>query len=160
MKLAIFIVFLIIGIYFKANNTLSKLSILKTVLTSNYIVNVLIFLIIAVALSSYIGGLFKNKNSVSADEIMEEFNFVNDVRNVTTSGKIKQKELFDEFKQKVADNQNNICNHCGKRIVLVTEFNIDYIVPLSRGGENCLANSQALCNNCCDKKNSIDKYLQ
>ena len=101
MKLALFIVFLIIGIYFKANNTLSKLSILKTVFTSNYIVNCLIFLIIAVALSSYIGGLFKNKNSVSADELMEEFTFVTDVRNVTTSGKIKQKELFDEFKQKL-----------------------------------------------------------
>ena len=58
------------------------------------------------------------------------------------------------------DNQNNVCNHCGKRIVLVTEFNIDYIIPLSKGGENCLANSQALCNSCCEKKNSIDKYLQ
>ena len=40
----------------------------------------------------------------------------------------------------------------GKRIVLVTEFNIDYIIPLSKGGENCLANSQALCNSCCEKK--------
>ena len=48
---------------------------------------------------------------------MEEFNFVNDVRNVTSSGKMKQKEIFDDFKQKVVDNQNNVCNHCGKRIV-------------------------------------------
>jgi 5-methylcytosine-specific restriction enzyme A len=160
MKLEIFIVFLITAIYFKANNTLNRLSILKNVFTSNYIVNVLLILIIAVILSSYIGRMFRNKNSVSADEILEEFNFVTDVRNVTTSGKVKQKEIVDEFKQKVADNQNNLCNHCGKRIVLVTEFNIDYILPLSRGGENNIANSQALCNNCCDKKNSIDKYLQ
>ena len=40
----------------------------------------------------------------------------------TALKEIKQKELYDEFKQKVAANNNNICNHCGKRIVLVTEF--------------------------------------
>ena len=145
---------------FKTSNILNRLSFIKGLLTGNYIVTVLILLIIIVGLSSYIGKFFKNKNLVSGDDLMEEFNFVNDVRNVTSTGKMKQKEIFDDFKKKVADNQNNVCNHCGKRIVLVTEFNIDYIIPLSKGGENCLANSQALCNSCCEKKNSIDKYLQ
>ena len=160
MKGEIFIVFLILALYFKTSNILNRLSFVKGLLTGNYIVTVLILLIIIVGLSSYIGKFFKNKNSVSGDDLMEEFNFVNDVRNVTSTGKMKQKEIFDEFKKKVVDNQNNVCNHCGKRIVLVTEFNIDYIIPLSKGGENCLANSQALCNSCCEKKNSIDKYLQ
>ncbi len=160
MKAELFIIFIILFTYFKSNNTFNKLIVLKNILTSNYIVTTLIVLIILVTISSSINNFFKNKNSISADEIMEEFNFVNDVRNVTSSGKVKQKELYDEFKQKVADNQNNICNHCGKRIVLVTEFEIDYIIPLSRGGNNNLANSQALCSGCCDKKNSIDKYLQ
>jgi len=160
MKGELFIVFLIVALYFKTSNILNRLSFVKGLLTGNYIVTVLILLIIIVGLSSYIGKFFKNKNSVSGDDLMEEFNFVNDVRNVTSTGKMKQKEIFDEFKKKVVDNQNNVCNHCGKRIVLVTEFNIDYIIPLSKGGENCLANSQALCNSCCEKKNSIDKYLQ
>ncbi len=160
MKGELFIVFIIIAVYFKTSNILSKLSFVKGIFTSNYIVTVLILLIIIVILSSYVGKFFKNKNSVSGDDLMEEFNFVNDVRNVTSTGKMKQKEIYDDFKKKVVDNQNNICNHCGKRIVLVTEFNIDYIIPLSKGGENCLANSQALCISCCDKKNSIDKYLQ
>ncbi len=160
MKAEIFIIFIILLIYFKSNNTFSKLIVLKNIITGNYIVTTLIVLIILVTISSSINKFFRNKNSVSADEIMEEFNFVNDVRNVTASGKVKQKELYDEFKQKVADNQNNVCNHCGKRIVLVTEFDVDYIIPLSRGGNNNLANSQALCTNCCEKKNSIDKYLQ
>ena len=160
MKGELFIVFLIVALYFKTSNILNRLSFVKGLLTGNYIVTVLILLIIIVGLSSYIGKFFKNKNSVSGDDLMEEFNFVNYVRNVTSTGKMKQKEIFDEFKKKVVDNQNNVCNHCGKRIVLVTEFNIDYIIPLSKGGENCLANSQALCNSCCEKKNSIDKYLQ
>lgn len=160
MKGELFIVFLIVALYFKTSNILNRLSFVKGLLTGNYIVTVLILLIIIVGLSSYIGKFFKNKNLVSGDDLMEEFNFVNDVRNVTSTGKMKQKEIFDDFKKKVADNQNNVCNHCGKRIVLVTEFNIDYIIPLSKGGENCLANSQALCNSCCEKKNSIDKYLQ
>lgn len=160
MKGELFIVFLIVALYFKTSNILNRLSFVKGLLTGNYIVTVLILLIIIVGLSSYIGKFFKNKNLVSGDDLMEEFNFVNDVRNVTSTGKMKQKEIFDEFKKKVVDNQNNVCNHCGKRIVLVTEFNIDYIIPLSKGGENCLANSQALCNSCCEKKNSIDKYLQ
>ena len=160
MKGELFIVFLIVALYFKTSNILNRLSFIKGLLTGNYIVTVLILLIIIVGLSSYIGKFFKNKNLVSGDDLVEEFNFVNDVRNVTSTGKMKQKEIFDEFKKKVVDNQNNVCNHCGKRIVLVTEFNIDYIIPLSKGGENCLANSQALCNSCCEKKNSIDKYLQ
>ena len=160
MKGEIFIVFLIVALYFKTSNILNRLSFVKGLLTGNYIVTVLILLIIIVGLSSYIGKFFKNKNLVSGDDLVEEFNFVNDVRNVTSTGKMKQKEIFDDFKKKVVDNQNNVCNHCGKRIVLVTEFNIDYIIPLSKGGENCLANSQALCNSCCEKKNSIDKYLQ
>ena len=160
MKGELFIVFLIVALYFKTSNILNRLSFIKGLLTGNYIVTVLILLIIIVGLSSYIGKFFKNKNLVSGDDLVEEFNFVNDVRNVTSTGKMKQKEIFDDFKKKVADNQNNVCNHCGKRIVLVTEFNIDYIIPLSKGGENCLANSQALCNSCCEKKNSIDKYLQ
>ena len=160
MKGELFIVFLIVALYFKTSNILNRLSFVKGLLTGNYIVTVLILLIIIVGLSSYIGKFFKNKNLVSGDDLVEEFNFVNDVRNVTSTGKMKQKEIFDEFKKKVVDNQNNVCNHCGKRIVLVTEFNIDYIIPLSKGGENCLANSQALCNSCCEKKNSIDKYLQ
>ena len=160
MKGELFIVFLIVALYFKTSNILNRLSFVKGLLTGNYIVTVLILLIIIVGLSSYIGKFFKNKNLVSGDDLVEEFNFVNDVRNVTSTGKMKQKEIFDDFKKKVADNQNNVCNHCGKRIVLVTEFNIDYIIPLSKGGENCLANSQALCNSCCEKKNSIDKYLQ
>ncbi len=160
MKLELFIIFIILIIYFKTNNLFSKLLVIKSLLTGNYLVLILVFLIIVFTLSSYIGKFFKSKNSVSADELMEEFNFVTDVRNVTSSGKIKQKEIIDDFKQKVADNQNNVCNHCGKRIVLVTEFNVDYILPISRGGENSIANSQALCNSCCEKKNSIDKYLQ
>ena len=160
MKGELFIVFLIVALYFKTSNILNRLSFVKGLLTGNYIVTVLILLIIIVGLSSYIGKFFKNKNLVSGDDLVEEFNFVNDVRNVTSTGKMKQKEIFDDFKKKVVDNQNNVCNHCGKRIVLVTEFNIDYIIPLSKGGENCLANSQALCNSCCEKKNSIDKYLQ
>ena len=34
------------------------------------------------------------------------------------------------------------------------------VVPLSRGGNNNLANTQALCNACWENKNSIDKFLQ
>jgi 5-methylcytosine-specific restriction endonuclease McrA len=97
---------------------------------------------------------------VSGEDILEEFQFVNDVRNVTSSGKIKQKEIYDKFKEKVSDKQNNLCNFCGKRIGVLSEFDVEFIVPLSRGGNNNLSNSQALCNSCCESKNSIDKFLQ
>ena len=83
MKGELFIVFLIVALYFKTSNILNRLSFVKGLLTGNYIVTVLILLIIIVGLSSYIGKFFKNKNLVSGDDLMEEFNFVNDVRNVT-----------------------------------------------------------------------------
>jgi len=164
MRIEYLLIFIILLIYFKTNNILSgilnNLQLVKGILSANYLIPILIVLILLISLSSKISKVFKNSSKVSGDDILDEFKFVSDVRNVTSSGKIKQKELYEKYKEKVCDKQNNVCNHCGKRIALVSEFTVDFIVPLSRGGNNNLANSQALCNGCWENKNSIDKFLQ
>ena len=164
MRAELFIIFIILIIYFKNNNIftsiINSLSFIKNILATNYLIPGLIILILIVSFSGSFPKLFNKKNIVSGDDILEEFQFVSDVRNVTSSGKIKQKEIYDKFKEKVSDKQNNVCNFCGKRIGLLSEFDVVFIVPLSRGGNNNLANSQALCNSCCENKNSIDKFLQ
>ena len=164
MKPEYVIIFIILIIYFKSNNLFTKFLnnvwFLKDIFATNYFIPILLFLIILIAFSSKLSSVFKKSNKVSGDDIVEEFKFVNDVRSVTSSGKIKQKELYEKYKEKVSDKQNNLCNHCGKRIALISEFSVDFIVPLSRGGNNNLANTQALCNACWENKNSIDKFLQ
>ena len=164
MKAELIIIFIILIIYFKNNNIftniLNNLTFVKEICTNNFLIPGLIILILLVSFSGSFTKLFKKSNKVSGEDILEEFQFVNDVRNVTSSGKIKQKEIYDKFKEKVSDKQNNLCNFCGKRIGVLSEFDVEFIVPLSRGGNNNLSNSQALCNSCCESKNSIDKFLQ
>ena len=164
MKVELIIIFIILTIYFKNNNIftsiLDKLTFVKDVFSNNFLIPGLIILILIVSFSGSVSNIFKKTNKVSGDDILDEFQFVSDVRNVTSSGKIKQKEIYDKFKEKVSDKQNNLCNFCGKRIGILSEFDVVFIVPLSRGGNNNLSNSQALCNSCCESKNSIDKFLQ
>jgi hypothetical protein len=164
MKVELIIIFFILTIYFKNNNIftsiLDKLTFVKDVFSNNFLIPGLIILILIVSFSGSVSNIFKKTNKVSGDDILDEFQFVSDVRNVTSSGKIKQKEIYDKFKEKVSDKQNNLCNFCGKRIGILSEFDVVFIVPLSRGGNNNLSNSQALCNSCCESKNSIDKFLQ
>jgi len=51
----------------------------------------------------------------------------------------------------------DLCSKCGNRCIccgLEVKLTVDHIIPLSRGGSNCIDNIQPLCKNCNSSKNN------
>ena len=97
----------------------------------------------------------KNKNN---NEIIDELNFVNNVRSITEYYKNQTKNLENEKKRFILSKQNYKCSSCPN---ILNEDNsiLDLILSLSKGGTTDMSNIQVLCLNCYNKKNMFDKLL-
>lgn len=70
------------------------------------------------------------------------------------------RKLFSEFeKQSIASNHDYKCKgmYCGSDLV-DREFDIDHIIPLSKGGKNLIENLQPLCIKCHKIKTANEKF--
>jgi len=64
---------------------------------------------------------------------------------------IKRKPTPKKERSHIRKKQFDHCNLC-PRFLNPTEFHIDHIIPLFKGGNNDLINKQALCITCHNKK--------
>lgn len=51
-------------------------------------------------------------------------------------------------RKKVFDEHGRVCRFCGA----IEKLTLDHIIPVSRGGEDCLGNMQVLCSSCNSRK--------
>jgi 5-methylcytosine-specific restriction endonuclease McrA len=68
------------------------------------------------------------------------------IREMTASGSYTSAEL-----QRLVDFYQGVCPACTK---VVGNLTVDHVIPLSRGGDNTLANLQLLCKSCNSKKHT------
>jgi 5-methylcytosine-specific restriction endonuclease McrA len=101
--------------------------------------------------------LNRPEKTASSIDIMNEYNFVNSVRNMTHFNKEKNDKLKADKKKFIAEQQKGRCNHCKEAL---GEYELDLIESLARGGRYELRNLQALCLKCHHKKQSIDNFLK
>ncbi len=60
---------------------------------------------------------------------------------------IKTKEPSPQIKARLFEEQKKMCNGCGKKFK-IEHFEIDHIIPKSKGGSDYYENFQLLCGNC------------
>jgi len=106
------------------------------------------------SINDYLNKPDKTANSI---DILNEYNFVNSVRNMTHFNKEKNDKLKADKKKFIAEQQKGRCNHCKEAL---GEYELDLIESLARGGRYELRNLQALCLTCYHKKQSIDNFLK
>ena len=99
-----------------------------------------------------------NEKNTSKKEIIEEFNFVNNVRSLTEHYQNNNQKLEDEKKRFILGIQKYMCKDC-KLILEENNSKLDYIIPISRGGSIESKNLQVLCLQCYKKKFMFDKLL-
>jgi 5-methylcytosine-specific restriction endonuclease McrA len=66
-------------------------------------------------------------------------------------------KITKEKKEIILNRQNNLCLGCKEEIT--TLFEIDHILPISKGGNNELDNLQALCRSCHISKTRDEKQI-
>jgi 5-methylcytosine-specific restriction endonuclease McrA len=68
---------------------------------------------------------------------------------------IYQKPMLTENRKNIiAARQSWCCNHCSN--MLDNKFQLDYVIPLHKGGLRNLDNVQCLCTSCSNKKKILD----
>lgn len=66
-----------------------------------------------------------------------------------------QKPMLSENRKNIiAARQSWCCNHCTN--MLDNKFQLDYVIPLHKGGDKTLDNVQCLCSGCFNKKKILD----
>ena len=150
MSVIIFIIFVIIlWVYLFANNY-----------SSDYYKYPVIGLVIGILMyhsKNIKSHLNKPDKMVTSTDLINEYNFVNSVRNMTHFNKDKNDKLKADKKKYIAEQQKGRCNHCKEDLV---QYELDLIESLARGGRYELRNLQALCLTCYHKKQSIDNFLK
>ena len=64
--------------------------------------------------------------------------------------------INNHIKNMVANNQHNTCRYCMK--ILNGNYELDYIIPLDKGGSEGYDNLMVLCGNCYGRKSANDKF--
>ena len=68
--------------------------------------------------------------------------------------KIKRKHFSDAERKELYNRADGYCQLCGRKIT-ISNFTVDHIVPLGRGGNNDISNVQAVCKVCNQFKANI-----
>lgn len=58
-------------------------------------------------------------------------------------------------KVRILQKSNGVCAHCGRHLKIGSNFSIDHVVPLSKGGTNHKSNLVALCKECNEDKSNV-----
>lgn len=68
---------------------------------------------------------------------------------------VYQKPMLTENRKNIiAARQSWCCNHCSG--MLDNRFQLDYVIPLHKGGDKSIDNVQCLCSSCSNKKKILD----
>lgn len=99
------------------------------------------------------------QKKINPDSLVQEYNFVNHVRDLTEKANNKNKEFENEKITSILEIQRGLCNSCAKSI---DKYNskLDLKKPISLGGNTDLNNLQVLCINCYNEKMSINTFLK
>ena len=68
--------------------------------------------------------------------------------------KIKRKHFSDAERKELYNRADGYCQLCGRKIT-ISNFTVDHIIPLGRGGNNSMSNVQAVCKVCNQFKANI-----
>lgn len=168
MFLELIIISIILFLYLSSNNLLNLDIITNSNLPNNIIKNYKVAIVATLfILILLVPGLFKNllsslfnikEKNITNNDLLDELNFVNNVRSITEYYKNHTKNLEDEKKRFILSKQNYKCSSCPS---ILNEDNsiLDLILSLNKGGTTDMSNIQVLCRNCYNKKNMFDKLL-
>ena len=99
------------------------------------------------------------KKPLKTEELLEEFNFVNHVRKLTSNVEAKNKRVNEEKIKFILEQQKGYCNNCRSSIG-VFQGKLDLKKPIPLGGDTENYNLQVLCNSCFNEKQSINNFLK
>lgn len=61
-------------------------------------------------------------------------------------------ELSQDMRRKIYNDSNGICTHCGRKMDFRTDFTVEHVIPLYKGGTSRPANLVGLCRDCNKEK--------
>ena len=99
------------------------------------------------------------KKPIKTEDLLEEFNFVNHVRKLTSNVEAKNQRFINEKIKFILELQDGKCNNC-KSSISVFQGKLDLKKPISLGGDTENYNLQVLCGNCYNEKQSINNFLK
>ena len=97
-----------------------------------------------------------NKNNKDPIKIIQEYNFVNSIRDITQRAQEKTENWSDSRKKIIARSQKNKCFDCG---LSMESSYLTHKIPLHRGGTNDISNMKALCESCYFRSEIQNSYL-
>lgn len=89
-------------------------------------------------------------------KMIQEYNFVNSIRDITQKAQEKTENWSESRKKVVIKSQRNRCFDCG--LDMESSF-ITHKTPLHRGGTNDLSNMKGLCESCYFRAEIQNSYL-
>ena len=97
-----------------------------------------------------------NKNEKDPLKIIQEYNFVNSIRDITQRAQEKTENWSESRKKLIIQSQKQNCLDCGLRM---DGSYLTHKIPLHRGGTNDISNMKALCESCYFRSEIQNSYL-
>jgi hypothetical protein len=89
-------------------------------------------------------------------KMIQEYNFVNSIRDITQKAQEKTENWTDSRKKLIVKSQKQLCFDCG--LQMESSF-LTNKIPLHRGGTNDISNMKALCESCYFRAEIQNSYL-
>ena len=103
--------------------------------------------------------MYTGKKKLKKEDLIEEFNFVNHVRKLTSNVEAKNNRFNEQKIKYILEQQGGLCNNC-RASISVFQSKLDLKKPISLGGDTENYNLQVLCINCYNEKQSINNFLK
>jgi hypothetical protein len=160
MRALVFLIFLVVlcvMIYF------GKISVEPIIFSSmkyyNYIIGGFLVLLLLVN-PDVLKRMFSGKQKkLKKEDLIEEFNFVNHVRKLTSNVEAKNNRFNEQKIRFILEQQGGLCNNC-RASISVFQGKLDLKKPISLGGDTENYNLQVLCIKCFNEKQSINNFLK